>query len=77
MVLGQGMMQASAGAAVGVVGALLLSQFIAKLLYGVRPTDPVTFGCVAVVLGAAALLASGVAARKAIRIEPMAALRNE
>jgi predicted permease len=77
MVLGQGMMQASAGAAVGVAGALFLSQFIAKLLYGVQPTDLVTFGGVALVLGAAALLAGGVAARKAIRIEPMVALRNE
>jgi putative ABC transport system permease protein len=77
IVLGQGMLQAAAGAAVGVVGVLLLSQFIAKLLYGVHPIDPVTFGGVALVLGAAALLASGVAARKAIRIEPVVALRNE
>ncbi len=77
MVLAQGMTQAVAGAAVGVAGALLLSRFIAKMLYGVPPNDPVTFGGVAVVLGAAALLASGVAARKAIRIEPMVALRNE
>jgi putative ABC transport system permease protein len=77
MVLGQGMIQAAAGAAVGVAGALLLSRFIAKMLYGVPPTDSVTFSGVAVVLGAAALLASGVAARKAIRIEPMVALRSE
>jgi putative ABC transport system permease protein len=77
MVLGQGMMQAAAGSAFGVAGALLLSRFIAKMLYGVPPTDSVTFSGVAVVLGAAALLASGAAARKAIRIEPMVALRSE
>jgi putative ABC transport system permease protein len=77
MVLGQGMMQAAAGAAVGVAGALLLSRFIAKMLYGVPPTDSITFGGVALVLGAAALLASGAAARKALQIEPMAALRSE
>jgi putative ABC transport system permease protein len=77
MVLGQGMMQAAAGAAVGVAGALLLSQFIARMLYGVRPNDPFTFGGVAIVLGLAALLATAVAARKAIRIEPIVALRNE
>jgi putative ABC transport system permease protein len=77
MVLGQGMMQAAVGAAFGVAGALLLSRFIAKMLYGVPPTDSVTFSGVAVILGAAALLASGAAARKAIRIEPMAALRSE
>jgi putative ABC transport system permease protein len=77
MVLGQGMMQAAAGAAVGVAGALLLSRFIAKMLYGVPPTDSITFSGVAVVLGVAALLASAAAARKALRIEPMAALRSE
>jgi putative ABC transport system permease protein len=77
MVLGQGMMQAAAGAAVGVAGALLLSRFIAKMLYGVPPTDSLTFSGAALVLGGAALLASGAAARKAIRIEPMVALRSE
>jgi putative ABC transport system permease protein len=77
MVLAQGMTQAAAGAAVGVAGALLLSRFITKMLYGVPPNDPVTFSGVVMVLGAAALLASGVAARKAIRIEPIVALRSE
>jgi putative ABC transport system permease protein len=77
MVLAQGMMQAAAGAAVGVAGALLLSRFIAKMLYSVPPTDSVTFSGVAAVLAASALLASGAAARKALRIEPMVALRNE
>jgi putative ABC transport system permease protein len=77
MVMGQGMLQALAGAIVGVISALLLSQLMAKMLYGVRPSDPVTFGGVAVILGLAALLAICVPARKATRIEPMLALRNE
>jgi len=77
MVVRQGMIQALAGTAAGVAGALLLSQLMAKMLYGVRPTDPVTFGAVATVLGLAALLAACVPARKATRIEPMIALRNE
>jgi putative ABC transport system permease protein len=77
MVLTQGMRQALAGTAAGLTGALLLSQLMAKMLYGVRPTDPVTFCAVALVLGVAALLATCVPARKATRIEPMAALRNE
>lgn len=77
MVMGQGMKQALAGAAAGIVSALLLSQLMAKMLYGVRPSDPVTFGSVIVVLGLAALLASCVPARRATRIEPMTALRNE
>ena len=77
MVLRQGMAQALAGSAAGIAGAPLLSRLMARMLYGVRPTDPVTFGSVAVVLGLAAILAIFVPARKATRIEPMAALRHE
>ncbi len=77
MVVRQGMMQALAGTAAGVAGALLLARLMAGMLYGVRPTDPVTFGGVAAVLGLAALAASCVPARKATRIDPMVALRHE
>lgn len=77
MVIGQGMKQALAGAAAGIAGALLLSQLMSKMLYGVRPSDPITFGSVIAVLGTAALLASCIPARKATRIEPMSALRSE
>jgi predicted permease len=77
LVLRQGMLQALAGSAVGVCGALFLSRLMAGVLYGVPPTDPLTFGAVAVVLGAAALLAICVPARRATRVEPMAALRHE
>ena len=69
--------QVLAGTAAGVGGALLLSQFMSRLLYGVRPNDPITFAVVAVVLSLAALFATLVPARRAIRIEPMTALRNE
>ncbi len=77
MVVRQGMMQALAGTAAGVAGALLLSRLMARMLYGVRPTDPATFGGVAAVLGLAALAATCVPASKATRIDPMAALRHE
>jgi putative ABC transport system permease protein len=77
IVVRQGMAQALAGTAAGVVGALLLSKLLAKMLYGVQPTDPVTFTGVAGILVLVALLAAGVPARKATRIEPMAALRTE
>ncbi len=77
MVIGQGLMQAFAGAAVGLAGALLLSQFMTKMLYGVRPTDPITFCAVAIVLGLVSLLAIFVPARRATRVEPMTALRTE
>jgi putative ABC transport system permease protein len=77
LVVQQGMLQALAGSAIGVGGALLLSRLMAGILYGVRPADPVTFGTVSMVLGLTALLAICVPARKATRVEPMVALRHE
>jgi predicted permease len=77
MVLRQGMVQALAGTAAGFAGALLLSKLMAGMLFGVRPSDPATFACAAIVLGFSALLATCVPARKATRVEPMAALRHE
>ena len=77
MVLRQAIVQALAGAIAGVAGALLLGRLMTKMLYGVRPGDPVTFGGVAIVLGLAALVATYVPARKASRIDPTVALRNE
>jgi predicted permease len=76
MVLGQAMLRVGAGAAVGLAGALALTRLMSSLLYGVRPTDPLTFGVVAIVLIGAALLASYVPARRATRIDPMVALRQ-
>ena len=77
MVMRQGMLQALAGSAAGIAGALLLSQLMAKMLYGVRPSDPLTFAAAGTVLGLAGALASGVPANRATRIDPMAALRTE
>jgi putative ABC transport system permease protein len=77
MVLRQAMLQALAGTVAGVAGAALLSKLLATMLYAVKPTDPLTFAGVTVVLGVTALLATGVPARKASHIEPMKALRAE
>jgi predicted permease len=77
MVLRQAMVQALVGTAVGVGGAILLAKLMTKMLYGVQPTDPLTFGGVTIVLSLAALLATCVPARKATQIEPMVALRSE
>ena len=77
MVVLQAGVQALIGTVAGVAGAVLLSKLMAKMLYGVQPTDPLTFAGVTIVLGLAALLATGVPARKATRIEPMKALRSE
>ena len=77
MVLRQGMSQAGTGATVGIGIALLLSQLMRNLLYGITPSDPFTFAAVAVVLGITAAIAICIPARKAMRIEPMLALRSE
>jgi predicted permease len=77
MVLGQGLGLAIAGAAVGLVGAVIVSHLMAGLLYGVRPTDPLTFGGVALLLMGVALLACYMPARRAIRVDPLVALRHE
>jgi predicted permease len=77
MVIRQGMTQAVAGAAAGVAGALLLTRLMSGMLFGVRPTDPLTFCAVALVLCLAAMAASCVPARNATRIEPMTALRED
>lgn len=65
------------GAAVGLVCALIVSHLMAGLLYAVRPTDPLTFAGVAVLLLFVALLASYLPARRAVRVEPPLALRHE
>ena len=77
MVLRQGMVQALAGSAVGLAAALLLTRLMSGLLYGVGPDDVLTFSVVPFVLGAAAVAAICVPARRATRIEPMVALRQE
>ncbi|MGH7625093.1 MAG: FtsX-like permease family protein [Gemmatimonadaceae bacterium] len=65
------------GVAFGVMGALLLTRLLEGLLFGVRPTDPLTFAGVAGVLGIVAIAASVVPARRAARVDPMIALRSE
>jgi predicted permease len=77
LVLGQAMIRVAIGSAIGLAGALMLTRLMANLLYGVQPTDPITFGVVSLVLIGAALLASYIPARRASRIDPMVALRQE
>jgi putative ABC transport system permease protein len=77
LVIRQGVWLAVAGSIAGLAGALLLSRLMAGLLYGVQPTDPVTFAGVATGLGAVATLACYVPARRAMHIDPIAALRYE
>jgi ABC-type antimicrobial peptide transport system permease subunit len=77
MVLRQGLGLALAGAVVGLIGALIVSNLMSGLLYGVRPTDPLTFAGVTVLLICVAVLACYIPARRALRIDPLVALRHE
>ena len=65
------------GVMVGGAGAMALTRFMTSLLYGVEPTDPVTFAAVVSLLTAAGVAASYVPARRATRIDPVVALRAE
>ncbi|MGC2620744.1 MAG: ABC transporter permease [Acidobacteriaceae bacterium] len=77
MVLGQGLGLAAAGAALGLVGSVIVSHLMAGLLYGVMPTDPLTFVGVTLVLTGVALAACYIPARRAIHVDPMIALKCE
>jgi hypothetical protein len=72
-----GMKPILVGVAVGLVAALALSRLVASLVFGVRPTDPLTFGCVVVILTAVGMLANILPAYRATRVEPVRTLREE
>ena len=76
-VIGDGTKLTLIGVAIGIAGALALTRSLSSLLYGVRPTDPLTFIVVSFILTSVALLASYIPARRATRIDPMVALRYE
>ncbi len=77
MVLGQGLRTIFIGVAIGIAGSLALTRTVESLLFGVTPTDPLTFASVTLLLVAAALLACYIPARRATRVDPMIALRYE
>jgi len=77
LVLGQAAKLAFWGIAIGISAALALARFIAGLLFGVGPTDTFTFVVVPLLLALVTLLASYVPARRAMRVDPMVALRYE
>jgi ABC-type antimicrobial peptide transport system permease subunit len=77
LILGHGLKLALIGVAIGIAGSFALTRLIAGFLYDVKPTDPLTFTAVGLVLTAVALAASYLPARRATKIEPMSALRHE
>ena len=77
LIVRQGMLLAIAGVVAGVAGAFALTRAMTAVLYEVRPTDPATFAAVVVVLLATAFFASWLPARRALRIDPVQALRYE
>ncbi len=76
-VLKEGARMVAVGLALGLMGSLAATRFIATLLFGVKPADPLTFSAVAAMLIIVALVASYIPARRATRVDPMVALRYE
>ncbi|HEY4741733.1 MAG TPA: ABC transporter permease [Candidatus Acidoferrales bacterium] len=77
MILRQGIAAVVAGIAIGIIAALALTRLMASLLYGVTPTDALTFGSVALILIAVAISACVMPAMRATRVDPIEALRHE
>jgi putative ABC transport system permease protein len=77
LILRQGMGVALAGIGIGLAGSLYLTRFLVSQLYGVRTTDGLTFATIPLLMAVVALAASYVPARRAARVDPMAALRYE
>jgi putative ABC transport system permease protein len=77
LVLGQGLKLTMIGVAAGLALALALTRFLSSMLYGVSAADPLTFAAIALLLAVVALMASLLPARRAMKIDPIAALRHE
>ena len=72
-----GVALSAAGVTLGILGAFGVTRYLGSLLYGVRPYDPVTFAAVALLLALVAFAACLIPARRAMRVDPMVALRYE
>ncbi len=77
LIIGQGMRPILIGIGIGLAGAVGLSRFVSSLLFNVKPVDPLTYTAVAFLVAVAALLSCYVPALRALRVDPVAALRQE
>jgi len=77
LVVGEGLKLSAAGILIGLAGAFAVTRVMASLLVGVSPADPVTFAAIVLLFGLIAVTASWIPARRASRLDPMAALREE
>jgi ABC-type antimicrobial peptide transport system permease subunit len=77
MILGHGMLLTVIGLGIGLVGAFLLTRLMATMLFTVKPTDPLTFAAVALLLSAVALVACYIPGRRATKVDPVNSLRYE
>jgi putative ABC transport system permease protein len=77
MILTQGLKLALIGVVIGLAAAFALTRWMESLLFGVRPTDPLTFGVIAVALLCVSLLACYVPARRATKVDPLVALKHD
>lgn len=77
LIVGQGLVVAVAGIALGLMVALVMTRFMASLLFGIEPNDPLTFAAMAILLTLVAAVASSIPAVRAARIDPMVSLRSE
>jgi putative ABC transport system permease protein len=77
MVLRQGLILVAVGIGIGAAAALGLGRFMANLLFGIKPHDPLTYSLVALLLVTVAVVACLIPARRATRVDPMIALRYE